>query len=88
MIIQIHCGVADMPGRETRRYPIGFLCCKSTLNAIMKDSISEKGTLPEADMTPRVVTEISNREAQEYVVCLKERRNVRTVHAFFDLARP
>ena len=26
-------------------------------------------------------------EAQEYVVCLKERRNVRTVQAFFDLAR-
>ena len=28
-----------------------------------------------------------NLEAQEYVVCLKERRNVRTVQAFFDLAR-
>ena len=26
-------------------------------------------------------------EAQEFVVCLKERRNVRTVQAFFDLAR-
>ena len=27
-----------------------------------------------------------NLEAREYVVCLKERRGVRTVQAFFDLA--
>ena len=26
-------------------------------------------------------------EAQEFVVCLKERRNVRTVQAFFDLVK-